>query len=758
MASTDKQDNIHGSGPVRSAQAFALALGNRISKNIRLTSDVFSDIRGSVRRINGIHITSLPKLAGLFDMEGKEKALSITINMTPSALDIFGYVGALTTGGYVVEIEGDALIAGDHDLYTQLDENGNRWLRLSNLVDGVSDDVTDKVILNELKQLIEKEGTKEIYKVFKKYYDRYPFSDLPSDESIVLNNNSFTDIITEFSSRIAGPIGDKFKNEVVESYCKLNESILIDYKDLLHRLLFDFDGIVHETDSYNEVVVEKIKVKKLLVLKNKKGHQHFDKFKWAKADIGDKFSKVLFAEDENVKNDKVSISFLRSVYEFNGIKYNRNKKIRYRDQFSVQKERDLINRFAHITESEEFTPSQINHIQHLEDYLLIPKGFDIITDTIKGLVRSIASENQTDDLLVNFKWDGSPGFAAGIDPESGQFFVSLKYALVSKNPVLNFSEEDIDLNYAESPGLIDKMKTLFNSLKDVIKDGVVQGDLLFTEEDKGIISLRGVDHVKFRANTITYAVPLNSRLGKLINKARLGVAIHISYNGSSIKDLKGSPIIDRRRYDIPPDGSLFIENPSFHDIFKRAKISVEDLKKISSNLKELNNHYDASKEFIEVMASDKLSKIANSYYNTKVRLRENLKDPDSMVRDLITYVRLQYDVGADSLKSERGKNNKLIEKDSFLEFLNKHKTLLLAYYECMALITEIKEILLSSMTQFNDVSTLVNVDKEFLAIEPEGFVVFNKKYDVTIKLIDRLNFSYYNFNLLKPWDQHEKDI
>ena len=60
--------------------------------------------------------------------------------------------------------------------------------------------------------------------------------------------------------------------------------------------------------------------------------------------------------------------------------------------------------------------------------------------------------------------------------------------------------------------------------------GVVQGDLLFTDDDITRKNIDGKPHITFTPNTITYAVPEQSELGKQIDTAKVGIIFHTTYH------------------------------------------------------------------------------------------------------------------------------------------------------------------------------------------------------------------------------------
>ena len=115
--------------------------------------------------------------------------------------------------------------------------------------------------------------------------------------------------------------------------------------------------------------------------------------------------------------------------------------------------------------------------------------------------------NTKSSVNVTVKWDGSAVFA-GINPENGKFFVGTK-GVFNKNPKVNYTNADIDANHS-SPGLNSKLKVALKYLPKLgIKD-VLQGDMLFTQDDLSTETIDGKSYLTFQPNTIVYAVPKES--------------------------------------------------------------------------------------------------------------------------------------------------------------------------------------------------------------------------------------------------------
>ena len=52
-----------------------------------------------------------------------------------------------------------------------------------------------------------------------------------------------------------------------------------------------------------------------------------------------------------------------------------------------------------------------------------------------------------------------------------------------------------------------------------------------------------------------------------------------------------------------------------------------------------------------------------------------------------------------------------------------------------------------------DTKTFVRTDSGYDVVNPEGFVAIDKLTGGAVKLVDRLEFSYNNFNAVKNWDK-----
>ena len=171
--------------------------------------------------------------------------------------------------------------------------------------------------------------------------------------------------------------------------------------------------------------------------------------------------------------------------------------------------------------------SQNKHLEHLEDELINYGygGYVASKDLIQNFVDELGGR-PTGRVTVTTKWDGAPAVVCGIDPESKQFFVGTKSVFNKKEPKINFTEEDIDKNHGEIPDLAEKLKYCLKYFPELNIRGVIQGDLLFTDKDVATKNIDGDRYYTATPNTLTYAWPADSDLGKAVHTAKIGAVFH----------------------------------------------------------------------------------------------------------------------------------------------------------------------------------------------------------------------------------------
>lgn len=377
------------------------------------------------------------------------------------------------------------------------------------------------------------------------------------------------------------------------------------------------------------------------------------------------------------------------------------------------------------------------YLKYLEAQTHILHPEELSTRGIDDLRRAIKIFQTMRDEFVNLsahsittKWDGAPAIVCGINPENNKFFVSTKSAL-NKEPKVCYNKDDI-IHFTNNVDLQNKLMSAMHYLSQLNIKGIIQGDLLFTEESKQIKTIDGEENIVFKANTITYAALINSPTGQQINKAKLGIVFHTKYTGK-LNNLTKSSLSPN---EVPQSTSdVFSINP---EITKDAPtLSSTEKDSVTTNLKEIGTLFHIlSKEFYvkmeEYQIKDSIEKAINNYI-------KNESLPDNVDQFAV-----------DVIKAALSKSNKKSMQAE--NFIKDFKQQFIALFKIYKLLYDTKIVFVRALEKIsNNVKAYTQDDKGFKITNPEGFVLTNTSTGNMIKLVDRLNFSKNNFNFIKNW-------
>ena len=216
------------------------------------------------------------------------------------------------------------------------------------------------------------------------------------------------------------------------------------------------------------------------------------------------------------------------------------------------------------------------HLEHLEDEIL-NFGVDGGRAAINFLrsLRDMLAGAARSSVNMTVKWDGAPAIFCGIDPSDNKFFVAKK-SVFNVNPKLYKMEAEIDDDLSGT--LNAKFKVALQELSKLGIKGVLQGDLMFTD-DVETTKIDGENFYTFQPNTIVYAIPVNSDLGKIINRAKIGIVFHTTYTGSSLPDMKASFGADISK--LTKTSSVWMDDATYKDVDLLKKF-ISDRGKIRS--------------------------------------------------------------------------------------------------------------------------------------------------------------------------------
>ena len=263
---------------------------------------------------------------------------------------------------------------------------------------------------------------------------------------------------------------------------------------------------------------------------------------------------------------------------------------------------------------------QNKHLEHLEDDILNngSEGGKTSIAFLRSLGSMLSQGDKKKDMKVTTKWDGAPAIVCGYTPENGKFFVGTKSVFAKTNPKLMFNDQMIDSNYSNNVGSI--LKSCLKYLSQLNINGVIQGDLLYIENTKSVTMVDGKRCVTFTPNTITYAIPLDTDLGKRVNASKFGIVFHTTYFGDSVPTMNASFGVDVSPYQGHSDIAVF--SSDFTDTSGSANFTAAELTKFKSTVNMAEGSLRQASKFLDVMkGTDRFAfnTVFKQFFNSYIR-------------------------------------------------------------------------------------------------------------------------------------------
>ena len=384
------------------------------------------------------------------------------------------------------------------------------------------------------------------------------------------------------------------------------------------------------------------------------------------------------------------------------------------------------------------------HMVHLED-LLLDKGYSGAVQALNYAesVRRMLAKGKGQRGKVTVKWDGSPAIFTGTDPSDGKFFVGTK-AVLSKNPKYIKSPADVRKYYNDQPELGKKLLAAYKFLRNLGISGVVQGDLMFTEGDVKEETIDGEKYLTFTPNTITYAVPKNSELGKKIARAKLGIVFHTTHEaGESLRDTEMHFGVDTDEFRKDPD--VWVDDATYKDYTGIASLTPSEdafLKNELGSAKDRLNQL-GKKGIQTILDNKEFKKEIQPFINQRVRTGEHIGNTADFVRAFLDYYVEKVNKGAEDLKPafQKKRQQKIDDEKSFIQ---KNKQEIYQFIDLYNHLNEIKLLLINKLNTLDSVKTFIKGDNGYEVTNPEGFVAIGHDGNA-VKLVNRLEFSKQNF-------------
>lgn len=355
-------------------------------------------------------------------------------------------------------------------------------------------------------------------------------------------------------------------------------------------------------------------------------------------------------------------------------------------------------------------------IQHAEDI--------IFWEGARGALRTIGalSDLQRNFKDVTIKWDGSPAVALGRNDRGEFIFTDMngftakgydgraKSANSLKEMFLNRSggknrENESYIEFAN------RMAQAFDIIKKVFpKDyrGYVKGDMLYFDTPP-IFN----NNYVFTPNLVTYAVAVDSDLGRRIRKSKVGIVLHRSVDESG----ELHPLVS---YDIVESDIVLIVPPVSME--SAPQINEKEIKALRDIIEKFANDIDnmLNKNILKDKQLSDLADIFYRYTNSKVDTGLNT-------------------LGLDFIQWLDTSNLTKAKKTNVNQHIQEHMSGFSALWQIVNGIMRIKENIIS---QFDKRSQIVSQSIEGQGIGGEGYVLASTGGD--IKLVPREHFSKAN--------------
>lgn len=385
------------------------------------------------------------------------------------------------------------------------------------------------------------------------------------------------------------------------------------------------------------------------------------------------------------------------------------------------------------------------HLEHLEDEILnsgTAGGFNAVT--FLRQFSDMLSGKKT-DLSITTKWDGAPAIVCGTEPVSGRFFVGTKSVFNKVNPKICFDDTDVDRFYKGA--LASKLKDCLKYLPQVNISGIVQGDLLYTQEDKisGIVGGNRV--ICFTPNTITYAVDSASSKGSRVRLSKMGIVFHTVYKGDTLQTARVVPQKQAPKY--PSTADVFVASANFVDATGITLFDQGDLYTFNATINKANGSLKQCSKFLDVIQTEgqstfMMNLLLKRFFNQRIRTGRGVTNTSKVIAEFAVFYR-------ETLEAEKAKKKTAAAQKKYermqvdgLLFIAQYQRELYHLISAYISIRTAKKMVIDQLNKVRSIKTFIGR----VPTAPEGYVVHNDQS--MMKFVDD-EFRLANITVDKAW-------
>ena len=384
------------------------------------------------------------------------------------------------------------------------------------------------------------------------------------------------------------------------------------------------------------------------------------------------------------------------------------------------------------------------HLEHLEDTILnsgTVGGFEVVNFLQQfGYVL----QGRKTDLTISTKWDGAPAIICGTDPVTGQFFVGTKSVFNKTNPKVCYDNVDIDRFY-QAEVLRTKLKTCLRLLPELNIKGIIQGDLLYTADDKQWANVGNKKYISFQPNALRYAIQPDSAIGKQVLNSQMGIVFHTVYKGDTIS---GSTAVYNKAPQYNSTSNVYVASSNYSGV---SNFDVRDSAKYSAIVNRAIGSLKRSSKFLDIIQDYGQSKFVmavlfKQFFNQRIRTGKGVADVRRVASDFAQFYSTKMDEEIDKKKTEKTKSKYNNIKNNGLAFIAKYEQEIYFTVASYISIRAAKKMIIDQLNKVTDFKTFVDGRPS----QPEGYVVSYN--DNALKFVDD-DFRRANITVIKQWQQ-----
>ena len=401
------------------------------------------------------------------------------------------------------------------------------------------------------------------------------------------------------------------------------------------------------------------------------------------------------------------------------------------------------------------------HLEHLEDEILNygVDGGRAALDFLRSL-RDMLAGSARSSVSITQKWDGAPAIFAGIEPETGDFFIGKKSVFNKTGAKLYKSQDDLDNdNLGSGPDSIyAKFSIALAEFSKLGIKGVLQGDLIFVKDMIETETIDGTKYYIMQPNTIVYAIPVDSDLGKTINKAKVGIVWHTTYTGDTLQGMKASFGANISGLNKP--SSVWMDDATYKDVSGKATFTTAETESVTAVLSQVGKTFNkinanGLRKFLTVqngMTGAIAAASLKTYNNSKVRAGEKINNPGAHAKGYEKWVEMSIQKQIDKAKSVKGKEKYTNMQKEYMREIKKHTQNLTQIITFQNLLVDAKMQIVNKLNSVKGLTdTFIKTSNGFKVTNPEGYVAIDRISGGAVKLVDRMEFSFNNFTAVKNW-------